>query len=289
MDGAVTRGASPILLETRRAGSLNAGKGRRADLEPPLLNPVDNLFAKFRRAQQILGRPGADKIGKFITTDVTEEERNESDLHRLFYGNDGPVVDKWKHYLPLYVKHLASFRGGPVRLLEIGVWKGGSLRLWRRYFGPEAIIFGIDIDPACAALDGQDAQVRIGSQDDDGFLERVVSEMQGVDVVIDDGSHVSAHQVASFNALFPRLNQGGVYICEDLHSNYWRGWHQGGYRRASTFIEACKRLVDDVHSDFHSRPSAGFARQIAGIHFYNSMIVIDKLAQARPSRIMIGR
>src|SRR6185437_3735770 len=104
-------------------------------------------------------------------------ERNESDLHKLFYSNDGPFVDKWKHYLSLYVKHLASFRGGPVRLLEIGVWKGGSLRLWRRYFGPEAIIFGIDIDPACAALDGQDAQVRIGSQDDARFLERVVSEM----------------------------------------------------------------------------------------------------------------
>ena len=48
------------------------------------------------------------------------------------------------------------------------------------------IIYGIDIDPACAAFDGIDAQVRIGSQADPDFLRRVVQEMGGVDVVLAD-------------------------------------------------------------------------------------------------------
>ena len=59
-----------------------------------------------------------------------------------------------------------EYRNRPVRLLEIGVFKGGSMHLWRKYFGLEAILFGIDIDPKCAQFDGRDAQVRIGSQDD---------------------------------------------------------------------------------------------------------------------------
>jgi hypothetical protein len=254
-----------------------------------MLNPIDNIRAKIWRLGALLGTHSADRIGHFATTHFTERERNQSDLHRLFYDNDGPLVHKWKHYLGIYVRHLASFRKKSVRLLEIGVFEGGSMRLWRRYFGSEATIFGIDIDPRCAALDGRDSHVRIGSQDDPAFLKKVVTEMGGLDIVIDDGSHVSPHQVASFKCLFPLLENGGVYICEDLHSNYWRGWHQGGYRRSSTFIETCKRLIDDLHSDFHARGGDEIASQIGSIHFYNSMIVIEKCARERPSHIKIGR
>jgi 23S rRNA U2552 (ribose-2'-O)-methylase RlmE/FtsJ len=250
-----------------------------------LLNPVDKIYTKIWRLRSLLGKHHADK---FETTEFTEIERDQSDLHRLFYGNQGPIVHKWKHYLEIYHKHFASFRNKTFRLLEIGVFRGGSLRLWRQYFGPNATIFGVDIDPACAAFDGQDAQVRIGSQANSAFLERVVAEMGGLDIVIDDGSHVSSHQRASFNFLFPRLNEGGIYVCEDLHTNYWRGWLEGGYRRSSTFIESCKRLVDDMHSDFHSRGGSMMSNQIAGIHFYNSMIVIDKAEQKTPSHIKIG-
>jgi cephalosporin hydroxylase len=251
-----------------------------------LLNPIDGIYAKIRRIRGLLGNRPEDN---FATTEFTEEERNQSDLHRLFYSNEGPIVHKWKHYLSIYDKYLAPFRKKPVRVLEIGVFKGGSMYLWRQYFGPEAIIFGIDIDPKCAAFDGRNAQVRIGSQDDLGFLDQVLSEMGALDVVIDDGSHVSPHQVASFNFLFPRLNRGGVYICEDVHSNYWRGWHQGGYRRSSTFIETCKRLVDDIHSDFHSHRSSPISAEIAAIHFYNSMVVIEKGIREVPSHIKIGK
>jgi hypothetical protein len=251
-----------------------------------LLNPIDNIYAKIRRIRKLLGSRSEDS---FATTEFTEDERNQSDLHRLFYGNQGPIVNKWKHYLSIYEKYFAPFRNKPGRFLEIGVFKGGSMRLWRQYFGPEAIIFGIDIDPECAVFNGQHAQVRIGSQDDPVFLDRIVSEMGGLDIVVDDGSHVSPHQIASFKFLFPRLSQGGIYICEDLHSNYWRGWHQGGYRRSSTFVEACKRLVDDIHSDFHSHGSSPISTEIVAIHFYNSMVVIEKGLRERPSEIKIGQ
>ncbi|MEG7660787.1 hypothetical protein, partial [Listeria monocytogenes] len=75
------------------------------------------------------------------------------DLLEMFVQHRGEGVDKWHHYLPLYERYFSPWRGRPVRFLEIGVYKGGSLEMWRSYFGPEAMIFGIDIDPTCARFD----------------------------------------------------------------------------------------------------------------------------------------
>ena len=104
-------------------------------------------------------------------------------------GNEGVKVHKWHHYLPLYDRYFGQYRGTPVKFLEIGVNNGGSLQMWRRYFGPDAVICGIDINPDCAQYDGQSGMVRIGSQDDPEFLASVIEEMGGIDAVLDDGSH----------------------------------------------------------------------------------------------------
>ena len=254
------------------------------------MNLFDNVYAKYRRVTGLFGR-NIDRIGAFETNSFTDADRDGSDLHRIFYGNHGPIVHKWKHYLSIYDRHLSRYRGSAVRMLEIGVFKGGSLRMWREYLGSSATIFGIDIDPGCKTFDGLHAQVRIGSQDDAGFLDKVLTEMGGVDVIVDDGSHLSSHQIKSFQHLFPKLSDGGIYICEDLHSNYWRGWHQGGYRRGGTFIETTKRIIDDMHSDFHQKGERELdraSRSVGAMHFYNSMIVIEKSEQQRPAHIKIG-
>ena len=71
-------------------------------------------------------------------------------LAQIFYSDVHRICQKWEHYFPAYERHLARFRGQAVRVLEVGVSQGGSLDLWRRYFGEEARLFGVDIDPACA-------------------------------------------------------------------------------------------------------------------------------------------
>jgi hypothetical protein len=221
---------------------------------------------------------------------VSSDEKGQSDLSRAFYENDGLVVHKWTHYLPIYDRHLSRYRKRPLRLLEIGVSAGGSLHLWREYFGDDAVIYGIDIDPGCSQFNGQDGQVRIGSQSDPTFLRAVVSEMGGVDVVIDDGSHIASHQRITLDALFPLLNPDGVYICEDLHTAYWPTY-EGAYGKSSNFIEVGKRIVDDIHTDFHSRKAriiADAARTVDGVHFYNSMVVIEKRPCGRPAHVMSG-
>ncbi|MGH6912055.1 MAG: class I SAM-dependent methyltransferase, partial [Phenylobacterium sp.] len=167
-------------------------------------------------------------------------------------------------------------------MLEIGVSQGGSLGMWRSYFGPEATIFGVDVDPACAERFDPPNQVRIGSQDDPAFLRSVVSEMGGLDIVLDDGSHVAPHQETSFRTLFPLLATGGLYIIEDTHTAYWPTY-DGGYRRRGTAIELAKVLIDDMHAFYHGRPEVLASRsEVGAVLIFDSIIVIEKVDRPRP-------
>lgn len=245
-----------------------------------------------RRAGMKWGRPQGILPFTGDVSDVPARQNAAStDMERLFYSHDGPLVHKWHHYLSIYDRHLGRFRGQPIRLLEIGVSQGGSLDLWRKYFGPEATIFGVDIEPRCAQFDGQGGKVRIGSQADPAFLRDIVAEMGGLDVVIDDGSHIASHLKASFDVLFPLLSEDGVYIAEDLQTAYWPGPYQGGYRRRSTFLEALKNVVDDMHGWYHNRRQGvrNAHRQILGVHFYDGIAVIEKRPQETPAHYRIGK
>ncbi|MEP6855506.1 MAG: hypothetical protein ABJA33_08565, partial [Pedococcus sp.] len=133
-------------------------------------------------------------------------------IHDAADRHSGRLLHKWRHYLDVYERELTPYREGfatpgsptrPLRFLEIGVSEGGSQQFWRSWFGSEAVIFGVDIDPSCADLvDPAVSTVRIGSQADPEFLRRVVEEMGGLDLVLDDGSHIAAHQKASFETLW---------------------------------------------------------------------------------------
>lgn len=206
-------------------------------------------------------------------------ETAASDFARLFYSHQGRLVHKWGHYLDIYDRHFRGFRQltRPVRLLEIGVSHGGSLALWRKYFGPKALIFGIDINPRCREIADPDICIRIGSQADGEFLKKVVDEMGGIDIVIDDGSHVASHQRKSLEVLFPLLDSNGVYVAEDLHTSYFRGFFEGGLGRRGTFIEETKTLIDAIHDRYHKKKSHfPYAHEISGLYVYDSLVVIEK-------------
>ena len=71
-------------------------------------------------------------------------------VSEAFFENRGRPVHKWQHYLDIYERNLACYRDRPLFFLEIGIFDGGSLDMWRRYFGAEATIVGIDINQDCA-------------------------------------------------------------------------------------------------------------------------------------------
>lgn len=194
-----------------------------------------------------------------------------SPLAELFYSHEGRPINKWTHYLQLYSTYFERFRGTDVRMLEIGVFEGGSLELWRKYLGPTARIYGIDIDPACAARVDAPNQVRIGSQDDPRFLKSVVSEMGGVDLVLDDGSHRGHHIITSFRTLFPLLSDGGLYAIEDMHDDFSEF---PGTRRNQS-LSFLKRLMDDMHGRYTGLTPLESA-DVGGMHLFDSIAFIEK-------------
>ena len=118
-------------------------------------------------------------------------------------------------YLRHYAAMVERFRSSPITLLEIGVFRGGSLRMWEDYL-PLATIVGVDIQEHCRQHAGGRRIVEIGSQADPEFLGTIGTKYLP-SIVIDDGSHRADHIQMTFETLFPHLQDGGLYLIEDVH------------------------------------------------------------------------
>jgi hypothetical protein len=158
--------------------------------------------------------------------------------------------------------------------------------MWKRYFGPHAQIVGIDIREECSEFEEDQISIRIGDQSDANFLAKVLEEFGEVDIVLDDGSHVMRHVVASFSFLYNKISPDGVYMVEDLHTAYWDEYG-GGLRRDGSFIELCKTLLDELNADWsrNTLPPTDFTRSTQSMHFYDSMAVFERgrtLAKTAP-------
>jgi cephalosporin hydroxylase len=206
-----------------------------------------------------------------------------------FLTNTGRPIHKWNHYFPVYERHLARFVNLSTTFVEIGVSKGGSLQLWKRYLGPFAQIVGIDIDPNCKAFEESQIAIRIGDQSDPAFLQQIIEEFGSPDVVLDDGSHVMKHIAASFEFLYPRLARTGVYIVEDLHTAYWEEYG-GGAGNPGSFIEKCKRYIDEVNAHYSrgAVPTSALGRTTLSMHFYDSVVVFERGRHIDRSAPLIG-
>jgi Methyltransferase domain len=212
-----------------------------------------------------------------------------SPLGAIVAGHRGRLVDKWDHYIPVYERYFGPWRNRPLFFLEIGVFKGGSLEIWREYFGQQAVIVGVDIDPECANVVDAPNHVRIGSQDDPAFLHKVIEEFGQPDLILDDGSHFAHHQKAAFEILWPLLKDGGVYMLEDCHTAYWPGVWRGGLRRPGTAIEFGKDRVDDLHHWYSRKPPrVEQGDRIRSVAFYDSMVVYEKGPADRPRHFQLS-
>ena len=205
----------------------------------------------------------------------------------------------------MYESALRGRRSEPIRLLEIGVARGGSLQMWRRYLHPESTIVGIDIDPATEKFDNPSSlvHVRIGSQIDTAFLHKVVDELGPFDVILDDGSHMNSHIVTTFRYLFPHgLASGGVYLVEDLCANYWRPYRDS----RMSFADFTKWLIDAMHSHYQTSSReldyrAGDSHRarelrvplattlIEKVEFYDSIAAIHRAQGSRQVPISVYR
>jgi len=214
----------------RRPDSLSQGEEPAGVAEPA--DPSPSVRRKARRAsadaRESTGGMTLRELGSRAGTDKAEPRRT---------------------ILDLYDQHLRALRDEQITLLEIGVFRGESLRMWRDYF-PLGRIYGVDIDADAMQHEDERIRVFIGSQSDDAFLDNVIAESGEPDIIIDDGSHLASDQIGSLLHLWPHLKPGGYYIVEDTHTSYLSDYHMA-LRQPGTTIELLKNVVDDVHAMWH--------------------------------------
>lgn len=112
-------------------------------------------------------------------------------------------------YIEYYSDALENYRNTSNTVIEIGVCHGHSLRMWREFF-TQANVVGVDLYDRNANCTG--CEIKIG----DATKRSTFDQYSNIDVVIDDGSHEIAHQLATFEILWPKLNPGGIYLIEDI-------------------------------------------------------------------------
>jgi SAM-dependent methyltransferase len=153
---------------------------------------------------------------------------------RLPEGSATDAAVKPAPYLPIYEQLLGPLRKEAFTLLELGVWGGHSLQMWRDAF-PRATIVGVDLAPPELAL-GPRVHVIQGDQADAALMRRVRDELAptGFDVIVDDASHIGITTARSLQVLYERhLRAGGIYVIEDWGTGYLPDWQDGG-RMTST-------------------------------------------------------
>lgn len=197
---------------------------------------------------------------------------------------DESSSDKISHhgYHRFYPWFLAHLKGEEISLLEIGIDRTESLKLWKGYFG-KVNLHGLDI----VEKDFIDEEVTLHQvdQSSDVELDEFVKNI-GItfDVILDDGSHVPDHQMLTINKLWNLVKPGGVYIIEDIETSYWKRSRIYGYRfnagKNGIMRNFCD-LVDVINSEFSKKNTQNslikqFAREVEMVTFAQNCIILVK-------------
>lgn len=215
-------------------------------------------------------------------------------LHDIGKKHNTDKVDNWhtifnKSYLNIYENYFSHFRNKKIKLLEIGVRDGASIKVWEEYF-QFAEIYGLDIDPRCLVHQSEKTKIKIGCQADGELIKNLVEEVGQFDIIIDDGSHINELIVKSFNLLFPHLNKGGIYIIEDMQCSYLGeelkdgiirgGWPGMNYNKNVNFVNN-RKDIDSLLFEHIKKMDLKLEKNyteenIEYVHFYPQVVVMKK-------------
>ena len=217
-------------------------------------------------------------IGEFyykVFLEENEDRLRDNFLYNYFMENEDVSINKWLHFYRIYDRYFHAYRGTDVVFLEIGVDKGGSLQMWKNYFGEKATVIGVDIEEKCKIFEQGNAKVEIGSQEDPQFWEYIKGKYPRIDILLDDGGHTMNQQIATFECMFPFISDGGIYMCEDTHTSYMENF--GGGYGGKNFIGYSKKFIDDMHAHFSKVLQPNYnTESMYSVHFYDSIVVVEK-------------
>jgi SAM-dependent methyltransferase len=121
------------------------------------------------------------------------------------------------NYSRQYSDIFEKYRDKRVKILEIGIYNGESLRVWKDLFSNYTTILGIDINTECAQYEDSinNIFIEIGNSTSKELFENIKNKYGTFDIIIDDGSHTNTDVIKNFELYLNILNDNGVYIVED--------------------------------------------------------------------------
>ena len=207
-------------------------------------------------------------------------------LHELGlnYKTDKVTHHRYDKIYDFFLKSMYEKQGS---ILEIGIAEGNSLKVWLELF-PNAYVYGIDKE-----VEAESNKFEIFKKDqskEDDLLEvKEKIKDKNLFFINDDGSHIPEHQLLTFNTFFPFLEEGGIYIIEDIETSYWSknglyGYStRYGYKHEESIIELFKDVADGVNSEFAGEREYKVKHMnlIGSITFSRNCIIIVKETQEK--------
>jgi 23S rRNA U2552 (ribose-2'-O)-methylase RlmE/FtsJ len=195
-----------------------------------------------------------------------------NNLKKLF-KNTKLQSTKWEKYFSIYDELLKEFKNKNVTFVEIGIAQGGSLEIWKKYFGKKAKIIGIDLNPNCLKLKKKGIEIFIGDQTDPNFWKKIFKKIGKVDVILDDGGHTNNQQISTIINTANNIKDGGKIIIEDTHTSYMERF---GNPHRFSFINFAKKIIDDINYTYPFEIKKKFQlslnKLIYAVSFYESIV-----------------
>jgi len=210
-------------------------------------------------------------------------ELENGKLPQNWYGNDELFhlalkyqPTKTRHdYIKWYSYHFEKIRKDVKQILEIGVYHGKSLKMWKEYF-PNAKIYGLDIDPNCLKYEDERTKIFICDQNNEKDLKNVNEKLKNIDIILDDGSHKYEHMIKSFSFLFSCLKKDGFYVVEDIINNYKVLNFFTRYVYGINYFPTNTATVTEPGYDKINLKNAEDIKNTVAIHFYRHILFLQR-------------
>ena len=181
---------------------------------------------------------------------------------------------KLDSFFQVYEQIFRKYVGQRIVFVEVGVLNGGSLFMWRNYFGPNARIIGVEINPIAKRWEEDGFEIYIGSQSDPQFWDEFYQKTGPVDILLDDGGHTNPQQIVTVHKAIANVNDGGVIVVEDVHASYLR---QFGNPSKYSFLKFAHRVVDAVNSRVPAVKAvrSDYGTRVFSVCFFESIVVFN--------------
>ena len=177
---------------------------------------------------------------------------------------------KHSTYFEVYDELFSKYRNKKITFVEIGILGGGSLFMWRNFFGQKARIIGIDLNPSAKKWAKYGFEIFIGDQSDINFWKNFKKKVGKIDIILDDGGHRYIDQITSIECILDNIKHNGLIVVEDTHTSYMDGFGDKRY----SLINYIKNNIDKINHKSHKLKNISSKENIWSIRVYESIVAI---------------